>query len=365
MLSRKRNIRNKIIIAVWTLILAALLTPNARILTGKQNKDVAAAAGGSSPKAGDSTDYTVGGVAFKMHYVPGGLTFPTDHDTVTTGTPTVANAYWIAETDVTYQLWSVVYTWAIHHGYSFANAGLEGGGPDANGSNRAGGNQQPVTAISWQDAIIWCNALTEYKDGNANNCVYYLDAGYTKPLRSLAKKANDKTEENTDDSFWGGADKQNIDKTAGHADNPYIKAHVTGNTDMAKCIATGFRLPTNNEWELAARYKDGKNWTSGNYASGATADYTHEAATIIVGVYNTHHTAAVKSKAPNALGLYDMNGNIWQWCFDWYPGANSSSRVRRGGYWFQTAIFVQISCVVDTAPTEVHNFIGFRTAKSR
>jgi formylglycine-generating enzyme len=323
---------------IWIFLCLFLLTVFG-ISTDKSN-----GAAGSSPKAGDSTGYTVGGVAFKMRYVPGGLTFPTDRDTVTTGTPTVANAYWIAETDVTYQLWSAVYTWAIHHGYTFANAGLEGGGPDANGGNHAGGDQQPVTAISWRDAMIWCNALTEYKDGNSGNCVYYSDAGYTKPLRRV-----DKT----------------IDKTAEDEDNPYIKASVTGNTDMAKCVATGFRLPTNNEWELAARYQDGKNWTPGSYASGAASDYTHEAATNAVAVYNTHSTAAVKSKAPNALGLYDMSGNVWQWCFDWYPEANGSSRVRRGGYWFQTAIFIQISCVVDTAPTEVHSFIGFRTASSR
>ena len=181
---------------LWGLILITGLS----IGTGKSN-----AAPGNLPKAGDSTSYSVGGVAFELHYVPGGLTFPTAGDPITTGNPTVAKAYWIDETDVTYQLWSVVYKWAIQHGYTFDNPGLEGGGRDADGGNRGGGDQQPVTAISWSDAMIWCNALTEYHDGNSSNCVYYIDPGYTKPFRQADKKALAKPAETDRRSFWGGS----------------------------------------------------------------------------------------------------------------------------------------------------------------
>lgn len=73
-----------------------------------------------------SRSYTVEGVTFTMRYVPGGLTFPTDSavnafndDTIAT----VSNAYWIAETEVTYELWYKVYVWAMGHGYNFSLPG--------------------------------------------------------------------------------------------------------------------------------------------------------------------------------------------------------------------------------------------------
>ena len=83
--------------------------------------------------AGDMETYTADGVSFKMAYVPGGITFPTGTDDL--GTPaTVANAYWIGETEVTYELWNKVYTWAItdawrqrrSKSYTFANVGDRG-----------------------------------------------------------------------------------------------------------------------------------------------------------------------------------------------------------------------------------------------
>ncbi len=69
--------------------------------------------------------FTADGVSFNMIYVPG-KSFPTGTDDL--GTATVASAYWIGETQVTYELWNKVYTWAIANGYTFANSGHMGGG---------------------------------------------------------------------------------------------------------------------------------------------------------------------------------------------------------------------------------------------
>jgi hypothetical protein len=142
--------------------------------------------GGTTYTPGQSSAYTVGGVAFNMRYAPSG-SFTSDDNTImgTTVFPatiTVANAYWIAETDVTYQLWSAVKTWATTtaaNKYTFVT------GDGYIGSGNTGSVQQPVTNINWREAMIWCNALTEYYYGNSANCVYYSDAAYTTPIRSV------------------------------------------------------------------------------------------------------------------------------------------------------------------------------------
>jgi hypothetical protein len=129
--------------------------------------------GETEPPTLDSSTYTADGVSFVMSYVPGGFTFPTGIND--DGTATVADAYWIGETEVTYELWQNVYTWATSGSgatgagqYIFANAGTMG---DGTGNT----SQHPVTMVNWRDSMVWCNALTEWCNaytGTSYECVY-------------------------------------------------------------------------------------------------------------------------------------------------------------------------------------------------
>jgi formylglycine-generating enzyme len=294
--------------------------------------------GGSGGNAGNSgTTYT--GVAFTMIDVP-------------------SQSYAIAQTEVTYELWNAVYIWAVSNGYSFANAGVRG-------ANGLGSDQQPVTIVSWRDAIVWCNALTEYynvKAGTSYKCVYYTDSTYITPLRT-----------STDSSTI-------TDTTAGSQDDPYIYAANSGNTLAAKCTANGFRLPTSNEWYQAARYIDGTKSYPDNYASGTDAPYDATTAfndidgdgsyrvTSDVAVYNTDLTATVKSKSPNKLGLYDMSGNVSEWCYDWYLKSVVRGYLRqlRGGGNIFDADAQQISWRNDAELPNVANCVwGFRPVRTQ
>ena len=290
---------------------------------------------GTGGIAGNNQSFTKGTLVFNMKYVPGG-TFPTG-TTDLGGNQTINTAYWMAETEVTYELWYTVRTWAIANGYTLdANPGREGNdgtitaGP---GSVPTAAKQEPVTTINWREAMVWCNALTEYY--NANNgadpdldLVYYTDSGYTTPIRA----ATDSTTITWDSgSTYSGTE-----------DEPYVKT-----------TAKGFRLPGGMEWECAARYR-GINttnvvtgtvigvdfsamiykWTKGNSASGAATYYndvtgdpnfagklTNDSVAVYYSYWNgsgwastgVSSTAAVKSKTTgyNALGLYDMSGNVW------------------------------------------------------
>lgn len=255
--------------------------------------------------------------------------------------------YQIAQTEVTYELWYAVKTWALHNGYSFDNSGREGN-EGKNGANPTSASQEPVTCISWRDAMVWCNVLTEYyvaKGGTGYQCVYCSDSAYTMPIRTSTGDA--------------------IDKTGGTQDNPYV------NPD-----AKGFRLPTSDEWYKAARYIDGSTVYPDNHASGADTPYEDSTAStdidgdgdcetvgnVAVYLANATKTARVKTKSPNKLGLYDMSGNASEWCFDWYR--NGSLRIVRGGGWYDLAFDLLVGSVYCDAPNYADYFIGFRPARN-
>lgn len=292
-------------------------------------------------EAGAAETFTLDAESFDMHYVPP-KSFPTQ--IVDDGSSSVANAYWIAKTEVTYGLWSEVHSWATSNGYSFANDGTQG-----NDGNQT--DQHPVTEINWRDAIAWTNALTEYynaQTGGNLEPAYYTDSSYTMPIRSV------------DDS--SSVDYPN----QGSQDHPYV------NSD-----ADGFRLPTEDEWALAARYiedangdgdiEDTDEYYPGDYASGATADYTNATATGNVAWYidnSGSETHPVAQKNANALGLYDMTGNVWEWSFDWFSGSEGSSRVIRGGGWNIPGHILRVGRESGSQPYIAEDRVGFRPARN-
>ena len=136
-----------------------------------------------------------------------------------------------------------------------------------------------------------------------------------------------------------------------------------------------FRLPTEAEWEYAARggNKSQVYKYAGSNTIGDVAWYIDNC--YALGSSNPDYgTHPVATKAPNELDLYDMSGNVWEWCQDWYGSYSSSAqtnptgsvsgsnRVRRGGSWVCLARYCRVSRRQQDAPTIADDHLGFRLA---
>lgn len=288
------------------------------------------------PVPGDKSTYTLDDVVFDMRYAPSG-SFTSDDYLISEnanlpGEVEVANPFWIAETEVTYELWYKVYTWAMANGYTFLGEGREGN-DGVTGAAPTDASQEPVTTVYWRDAVIWCNALTEYynaENGTSFDCVYKMDGN---PARDATNTLIDK---------------------------------ITPDSN-----AKGFRLPTINEWQLAARYQDGTVWTPGDHVSGDTSGpcYSTDPTTVLSTVfgdyawYNSTSTQPVGQKLANALGVKDMCGNVSELCFD-RTSAGYNSRYYRGGCTPAATLYLQIGKVRNIPTDFTYDNLGFRFVRT-
>jgi formylglycine-generating enzyme required for sulfatase activity len=224
------------------------------------------------------------------------------------GTNVTLSSFWISNHEVTQKEWYDVMGTTIQSQWTVA--GYSGS------LTRGVGDDYPMYCVNWYEAAQFCNKLS---DNEGLNRAYNISG--------------------TDVTLNDGAN--------------------------------GYRLPTEAEWEYAAR--GGQQSLGSEYSGASNVDAV---AWYVDNSGSSSHP--VGGKMANELGLYDMSGNVWEWCWDWYGsssypsstnnpmGASSGSyRVMRGGSWYNSASYVRSAYRHNTYYPSFRNFdVGFRVARS-
>jgi formylglycine-generating enzyme required for sulfatase activity len=199
---------------------------------------------------------------------------------------------------------------------------------DKPGDSGWGRGKRPVINVSWEDAVAYCNWLS-------------MQHGF-QPVYTISG------------------------------------SKVTTNWN-----ANGYRLPTEAEWEYAAR-EGGKKVRFGNGKDIADpkeinfdASASYKKPYSVAGEYRRKTVPAGSLNSPNALGLHDMSGNVWEWCWDWYGGYPSTAqinpkgpdtgsfRVFRGGSWSLSPAYVRVAHRFNSTPDDRDYGLGFRLARAQ
>ena len=285
--------------------------------------------------AQESISITVNGVSFKMVKVQGGSftmggTSEQGSDVYDDEKPThrvTLSNYYIGETEVTQQLWKAVM---------------------GNNPSRFGPKETNVAKCSYDSFVADAKQLNAKKPGTVRI-----------PTRQEWDAAMVTT---------SGSMKRPVERISWDDCQEFIRR-------LNQLTGRNFRMPTEAEWEFAARggVKSRGYKYSGSNNIGTVAWYYENAYDKGESSpdYGTHN---VKTKQPNELGLYDMSGNVYEWCSDWFgdyssaaqtnpKGASSGSyRVYRGGSWIIIARFCRVSIRYYSSPSNRHNYLGLRLA---